>query len=86
MAGSSSDAEIARKTWEMENDIETIPASDEIFRYDAQEQQQFLSTRKFRLFALPIFMQCQLFGRQSIIFQFMATYTCRSVGKRSALL
>lgn len=46
MAGSSGDAEVARKTWEIENDIETIPASDEIFRYDAQEQQQFLAARK----------------------------------------
>lgn len=46
MAGTSNDAEMARKTWEMENDIETLPASDEIFRYDAQEQQQFLSARK----------------------------------------
>lgn len=47
MAASSSDMEIARKTWEIENDIETIPASDEIFRYDAQEQQSLLAARKF---------------------------------------
>lgn len=46
MAGTSSDAENARKTWEIENEIETLPASDEIFRYDAQEQQQFLAARK----------------------------------------
>lgn len=44
-AGPSSDVENARKRWEIENDIEQIPASDEIFRYDAQEQQQFLSAR-----------------------------------------
>lgn len=46
MAGTSSDAETARKTWEIENEIETLPASDEIFRYDSQEQQQFLAARK----------------------------------------
>lgn len=49
MAGTSSDAETARKTWEIENEIETLPASDEIFRYDAQEQQQFLSARKYNV-------------------------------------
>lgn len=47
MAGPSSAMEIARKTWEIENDIETIPASDEIFRFDAQEQQSMLAARKF---------------------------------------
>lgn len=41
------DAENARKAWEIENEIETLPASDEIFRYDAQEQQQFLGARKY---------------------------------------
>lgn len=46
MAGPSADVEIARKRWEIENDIEPLPASDEIFRHDAQEQQQFLSARK----------------------------------------
>jgi COP9 signalosome complex subunit 5 len=42
MAGTSSDSENARKTWELENNIETIPACDEIFRYDAKQQQQIL--------------------------------------------
>lgn len=50
MAGTSADAEIARKTWEMENDIETIPASDEIFKYDMKEQQSFQAARKLLLF------------------------------------
>lgn len=40
------DAEIARQNWEIENEIEALPASDEIFRYDSQEQQQFLAARK----------------------------------------
>lgn len=40
------DAESAQKRWEIENEIETLPPSDEIFRYDGQEQQQFLSARK----------------------------------------
>lgn len=46
MAGPSSDMDIAQKTWEIENDINGVPASDAIFRYDAQEQQQFLAARK----------------------------------------
>lgn len=40
MAGRSSDVEMAQKTWELENNIETLPACDEIFKYDAQQQQQ----------------------------------------------
>lgn len=48
MAGtSSSDAELARKTWELENNVETLSNTDDIYRYDAQEQQQFLAARKF---------------------------------------
>ena len=39
------DVDTARKNWELENNIETIPASDEIFKYDAQQQQQMLSAR-----------------------------------------
>lgn len=46
MAGPSS--EIARQTWEIENDVNTIPASDEIFRYDEDEQKQFLAARKLK--------------------------------------
>lgn len=46
MAGTSADMEIAQKTWEIENEVETLPASDQIFRYDAQEQQSFLAARK----------------------------------------
>lgn len=39
------DADMAKKTWELENEVETIPASDEIFRYDGQQQQQIQSAR-----------------------------------------
>lgn len=46
VAGTSSDMDVARKTWEIENEINQVPASDEIFRHDAQEQQQFLAARK----------------------------------------
>lgn len=48
MAGTSNDADAAQKRWEIENEVEALPASDEIFRYDAQEQQQFLAARKYR--------------------------------------
>lgn len=36
---------MAKKTWELENNIETIPASDEIYKYDSEEQKQILSAR-----------------------------------------
>lgn len=45
MAGSSGDSELARKTWELENNIETIPPCDDIFKYDAAQQQQILTSR-----------------------------------------
>ncbi|XP_059611862.1 COP9 signalosome complex subunit 5 [Phlebotomus argentipes] len=45
MAGRSSDVEMAQKTWELENNIETLPACDEIFKYDAQQQQQIQAAR-----------------------------------------
>lgn len=37
--------EMARKTWEMENNIVVLPPSDEIFRYDAEQQQRILTAR-----------------------------------------
>lgn len=45
MAGKSSDVEMALKSWELENNIETIPSCDEIFRYDAQAHQTILAAR-----------------------------------------
>lgn len=41
----ASSSEIARRTWELENNIETIPGRDEIFKYDAAQQQQILTAR-----------------------------------------
>lgn len=34
------DVEMAKKTWELENNVETIPSSDEIYKYDAAVQSQ----------------------------------------------
>lgn len=45
MAGKAVDADNALKSWELENSVETIPACDEIFRYDAQQQQQILAAK-----------------------------------------
>lgn len=42
---SSSSTEMAKKTWELENNIETIPQCDEIYRYDAAKMQQILAAR-----------------------------------------
>lgn len=78
MAASSSDMEIARKTWEIENDIETIPSSDEIFRYDAQEQQALLAARKCIAFVTTIVWN--FFLNSEIL-----PCICRTMGKGSAL-
>lgn len=39
------DLTMAKKTWELENNIETIPPSDEIFKYSAEQQSQIQSSR-----------------------------------------
>lgn len=44
------DVEIAKKTWELENNVETLPASDEIFKFDAAQQQGILASRPVRKF------------------------------------
>lgn len=36
---------VARATWELENNIEVIPAGDEIFRYNADQQKQVLESK-----------------------------------------
>lgn len=36
---------IAQKTWEMSNKIETISTVDEIYRYDRKEQQDILAAK-----------------------------------------
>lgn len=45
MSDKATDMEIARKTWEIENEVETIPQCDEIFRYSAIQQQQILASK-----------------------------------------
>lgn len=45
MTGKPLDIDVALKSWELENDIETIPACDQIFKYDAQQQQKILAAR-----------------------------------------
>lgn len=42
------DAEFAKKTWELENNIDTIPQSDEIFKYDAAGQSQVIFCKIFK--------------------------------------
>ncbi|XP_053947607.1 COP9 signalosome complex subunit 5 [Anastrepha ludens] len=39
------DAETSRKTWELENNVKTLPACDEIFRYDGEQQRQILDAK-----------------------------------------
>ncbi|XP_022207829.1 COP9 signalosome complex subunit 5 [Nilaparvata lugens] len=47
MAGSSSESQtsIARKTWELSNNMETISSVDEIYRYDRKQQQDILTAK-----------------------------------------
>ncbi|XP_017102985.1 COP9 signalosome complex subunit 5 isoform X1 [Drosophila bipectinata] len=39
------DADTAQKTWELENNIQTLPSCDEIFRYDAEQQRQIIDAK-----------------------------------------
>lgn len=41
----ASTSEMALKTWELENNIKTLPSCDEIFRYDADQQKQVLDAK-----------------------------------------
>ncbi|CAB4005182.1 COP9 signalosome complex subunit 5 [Paramuricea clavata] len=36
---------MAQKTWELENNIESVPSVDSIFRYNGQQQQEILSAK-----------------------------------------
>jgi len=39
------DSDAAQKTWELENNIQTLPSCDEIFRYDAEQQRQIIDAK-----------------------------------------
>lgn len=39
------DVDAAQKTWELENNIQTLPSCDEIFRYDAEQQRQIIDAK-----------------------------------------
>lgn len=41
----SEDSQIAQKTWIMENNIETLSATDEIFKYDRKRQQDMIAAK-----------------------------------------
>jgi COP9 signalosome complex subunit 5 len=49
MASTSSAGEsqsnVALKTWELSNNIETISTADEIYRYDKKQQQDILAAK-----------------------------------------
>lgn len=39
------DVEAAQKKWELENNVQTLPSCDEIFRYDAEQQRQIIDAK-----------------------------------------
>ena len=39
------DSQVAQKTWEMSNNVETISSIDDIYRYDKKQQQDMLTTK-----------------------------------------
>ena len=39
------DSKIAKKTWELTNNIENISSVDEIYRYDSKQQQDILTAK-----------------------------------------
>ena len=44
-AAGDSQTTIARKTWEMLNNVESVGSVDEIYRYDKKQQQDILTTK-----------------------------------------
>lgn len=59
MAASSSsstkDSEMAFQTWNLENNIQTLPACDEIYHYNADKHQQVWNRMlKYRLLSMQI--------------------------------
>lgn len=47
MASTSRDSQevIAKKTWELENNVQTVNTIDDIFKYDRQQQQDILTAK-----------------------------------------
>lgn len=39
------DSQMAQKTWEMANNVDTISSVDEIYRYDKKQQQDILAAK-----------------------------------------
>lgn len=39
------DVDAAQKKWELENNIQTLPSCDDIFRYDAEQQRQIIDAK-----------------------------------------
>ena len=39
------DWEMAKKTWEIRNNIETVQSADEIFKYDRAQQQDIIAAK-----------------------------------------
>ena len=69
------DSQVAQKTWEMSNNVETISSIDDIYRYDKKQQQDMLTTKPWekeyvaplnvfiaiKLY-LVLFLSCRHFG------------------------
>lgn len=45
MSAPNKESEMAFQTWNLENKIQTLPQSDEIFHYNAEHQNQILTAR-----------------------------------------
>lgn len=47
MASTSRDTQenVAKKTWELENNVQTVNTVDDIFKYDKQQQQDILTAK-----------------------------------------
>lgn len=47
MASTSRDSQesVAKKTWELENNVQSVNTVDDIFKYDKQQQQDILTAK-----------------------------------------
>ena len=39
------DSKVAKKSWELANNVETVSSVDEIYRYDTKQQQDILTAK-----------------------------------------
>jgi len=63
MASTSRDSQeiIAKKTWELENNVQTVNTVDDIYKYDRQQQQDILTAKPWEKEYVNIYIYIYIF-------------------------